>query len=269
MYNLAPKGAPWFEHLTDSVRGLGEAAREWQLAHQGATLAHAHVDTTRTVFHEGKVTGQPESTDRGWLSKPFTRTPHSTAMFELQRHYLNAVHFTKNGYEHAAMLYASGAAWAVRTVRAGEMPARVVLAAADTDKRELVPGSFNADLDALKEARLSTVPKLIAAHKRLDDCLYARGVAEDIASQDYIADHEAGEMHDCYTAAEGSADAAYAYGLLVEQALSFVLLGPRAAHRKQLAAQEQAAADPEDALDGHGDGAVLGVDEPSGDEVAR
>lgn len=240
MYNLAPENAPWFEHLEDSVRALGEAAREWKLAHQGATLAHAHVDTSRTLFHEGKVTGQPGHTDRGWLSKPFTRSPHSTAVFDLQRHYLNAVHFTQNGYEHAAMLYASGAAWAIRTVHAGETPARVVLSVEDTDKRDLAPGSLNAGLDALKEARLSTVPKLEAAYKRLDDCLYARDVAEDIGSQEYVSDHEASEMHDCLTAAEDIADAAYAYGLLAEGALSFVLLGLRAAHRKQLAEQRAA-----------------------------
>lgn len=245
MYNLAPENAPWFEHLTDSVRGLGEAAREWQLAHQAASLAHAHMNIGRTVLHEGKITGQPEHSDRGWLSKPFTRTPHSTAVSALQRHYLDALHYAQNEYEHTALLFASGAAWAIRTVHASKQPERVVFTAEDValGKRALVPGSFDARLDAFKEARYSKTRQLETAYKRLGDCLWARQAAEDIGGQEYVADHEASQMHEYWGIAEGLADAAYAYGLLAEQALSFVLLGPRGERRKQLAAERAAQAE--------------------------
>lgn len=260
MYNLAPANAPWFEHLTDSVRALGEAAREWQLAATAATLAHAHADVQRHPWHQGKVTGQPSPEVRGWAGKPAERSPHMNAVFDLQRLYLNVKHDTARGYEHAALLFASGAAWAVRRVRAGHHPERVVFATDDTDRRSLVPGTFNADLDALKEARLSTAGKLQKAHTRLQECLWARDVGEDIGSQDYVSDHEASDMHECWTLAEGIADAAYAYTLLVEQALGFVLLGPKEAHRKQLAAEKQAAAADED---GDGPGPD---DQPDGEE---
>ncbi|MEU3346380.1 hypothetical protein ABZ723_15620 [Streptomyces sp. NPDC006700] len=241
MYNLAPKTAPWFEHLTDSVRALGEAAREWKLASTAASLAYAHADIDRHPWHAGKVTGQTIPEDGGWAAElAATRSPHMNAVFALQRHYLNAKHATANGYEDAALLFASGAAWAIRQVRAGEQPGRVVFAMDRTDQRNLVAGSLDAEADAFKEARYSEAAKLRAAYDRAMDCFHARFDAEGIDGQDYIADHEASEMHELWVISEGLADASYSYGLLAERALQFVLLGPKDAHRKQLAEQRAA-----------------------------
>lgn len=239
-YNLAPENAPWFEHLSDSVRALGEAAREWRLAATAATLARDHADVQRHPWHQGKVTGQPSPEARGFAGEPAERSPHMNAAFELQRLYGDVQRDTAGGYERAALLFASGAAWAVRRVRAGHHPGRVVFATDDTDRRSLIPGPFDADLDALKEARLSTAGKLWSAHDRLQECEWARHAGEDIASQDYVSDHEASDMHECWALAEGLAEAAYSYGLLVEQALGFVLLGAREAHRQQLGVQRAA-----------------------------
>ncbi|MGI5443799.1 hypothetical protein ACQEV4_42605 [Streptomyces shenzhenensis] len=239
MYNLAPTRAPWFEHLTDSVRALGEAAHEWQLAARHAHLAHAQADVQRRILHEGKATGQPGPHVTGWKSAPLERSPHSHAVFDLQRLYLDLEHRTRREYARAALVFASGAAWAVQQVRAGAQPSRVVLELDDDDRR-LLPGSFDANLTALQADRYSKARTVGAAYERLTACLDAGDAAEAIATQDYIADHEASEMHEHMSVAEGAADAAYAYGLLVEEALSFVLLKPRAERRKQLAEQHAA-----------------------------
>ncbi|MBZ6259727.1 hypothetical protein KVH22_29870 [Streptomyces olivaceus] len=245
MYNLAPKNAPWFEHLTDSVRSLGEAAHEWQLAHTGAKLAYTHAE--RGDLHAGKVTGQPGQEARGWIARPASRSPHASASFALRRAAMNHMHHLGAEYRHTAMLFATGAAWAVRAVHAGEQHDRVVFAVDDTDRRDLIPGSTHLPFAEALEGRYSGVGKLRTAHDRLTDCLLAGEQAEDIADQAYVADHEASQMFDLAVVAEGLADAAYAYGLLAERALQFVLLGPKQTHRvllaEQRAAQEQAAVD--------------------------
>ncbi|MGW4733861.1 hypothetical protein ACWEQC_32645 [Streptomyces shenzhenensis] len=239
MYNLAPAGAPWFEHLADSVRALGEAAREWQLAASHASLAHAQADVQRRILHEGKATGQPSPEAAGWKKTPAQRRPHSEAVFGLQRLYLDLELETRRWYEWAALVFASGAAWAVREVNTGAQPSRVVLELDDEDRR-LLPGSFDAHLAFFQAERYSKARKLEAAYTRLTGCLGAGDAADAIAEQDYIADHEASEMHDLATVAEGAADAAYAYGLVVEEALGFVLLKPRAEHRRRRAEQRAA-----------------------------
>lgn len=238
MSNLAPANAPWFEHLTDSVDALGNAAREWRLAHQGAELAHDQADPLRRVLHDGKVTGQPGPEAVGWNAKPFTRSPHSKAVFALQRLYLAAMHQACAEYEHAALLYASGAAWAIRAVRAGEQPARVVFGVddeGDNGRRELVAGDIDAGLDAFKTDRYSKARKVEAAYDRLLECLAAGRYAEEIGDQEYVSERDDAEAAECWAIAEGTADAAYAYGHLLREGLGFVLLTPREEHRKQLA----------------------------------
>lgn len=241
-YDLAPKNAPWFEHLTDSVRALGYAAREWQLAAQAATVDHARADHPGLDHHEGRVTGVPSADTVGWQAKDHHPRPHSVAQRGLEKHYRDAMYATRHAYEDAARLYASGAAWAVREVQEGRQPQRVEFAMAPGTDTLLVltPGSERVGTDALTAARYSDAGKVEAAYKRLDACLYAAQLAEGIGSQDYVADHEASAMHDAWTVAEGSADAAYAYGLVLERALQFVLLGPKEEHRKQLAEQRAA-----------------------------
>lgn len=250
-YNLAPVNAPWFEHLTDSVDALGNAAREWKLAHQAAELAHAQTDPMRRILHDGKVTGQPGPEVTGWNAKPFTRTPHVAAVFELQRLYMHTMHHARAEYGHAALLYACGAAWAIRAVRAGEQPARVVFGVddeGDNGQRELVPDDLRLDagLDAFEADRYSKADKLKAACARLTECLGAAEAAEAIGDQEYVSERDDADAAEYWAIAEGGPDAAYAYGNLLREALGFVLLGPREEHRRQLAearaAQEQAEA---------------------------
>lgn len=238
MYDLAPENAPWFEHLTDGVRALGHAALDWQLAAQAAAVDHARADHPGLSYHGGRVTGLPVADAVGWEARPRTRRPHSAAQRELGAYYRQAMYTTRQGYENAARMYASGAAWAVRQVQDGGQPTLVEFATREADLGilELVPGSEQVGTDALTEARYSEAAMVIAAYEDLDRRLYAAQLAEDIGSQDYVADHEASEMHRAWTSAEGIADAAYAYGLVLERALQFVLLGPKDARRKQLAA---------------------------------
>ncbi|MFK0155399.1 hypothetical protein ACIQVK_25400 [Streptomyces sp. NPDC090493] len=246
MYDLAAEGAPWFEHLADSVRALGYAAREWQLAAQGAAVDHARADNPGLDYHDGRVVGLAATDARGWRGRPHRPRPHYAAQTRLAKHYRDAMYATRHGYEDAARLYASGAAWAVRQVQEGSQPRHVEFATEPGTETllKLVPGSERVGTEALAEARYSEAAKVTAAYEELDRCLYAAQLAEDIGSQDYVADHEASQMHDAWTVAEGIADAAYAYGLVLEQALQFVLLGPKQTHREQLAeqraAQEQA-----------------------------
>ncbi|AVV46432.1 hypothetical protein PYK79_45095 [Streptomyces sp. ID05-04B] len=243
-YNLAPDNAPWFEHLTDSVDALGNAAREWGLAHRTAELAYEQSDPMRRILHDGKVTGQPGPEAVGWNAKPFTRSPHSKAVYALHSLYTEAMYRARAEYEHAALLYASGAAWAVCRVRAGEQPARVVFGVddeGDNGQRDLVPGDFGVDVDAFEADRYSNARKLQAVYDRLLECLAAGRYAEDIGDQERVTEQEDAEAAECWAIAEGTADAAYAYGNLLRQALGFVLLGPRQEHRKQLAAAAEAA----------------------------
>ncbi|MEU3256147.1 hypothetical protein [Streptomyces sp. NPDC006997] len=256
MYNLAPAHAPWFEHLTDSVRALGEAAREWQLAAQAATVDHARADHHGLTDHEGRVTGLPPADAVGWQARPHHPRPHSVARRQLEKHYRDAMYAARHGYEDAARLYASGAAWAVRQVQDGHQPHQVEFATAQANGSTLlalVPGSERIDLKALTAARYAEAASVTAAFERLDRCLYAAQYAEDIDDQDYIADHEATQMHDALTVAAGIPDAAYDYGLALEGVLQFVLLGPKETHRRQRAeqraAQERAEIDPVDDSD--------------------
>ncbi|MDQ0829509.1 hypothetical protein QF032_001353 [Streptomyces achromogenes] len=242
-YNLAPGTAPWFEHLTDSVDALRNAAREWKLAAGAAELACEQSDPMRRVLHDGKVTGQPSPEAVGWNAKPFTRSPHYKAVYALERLHTEAKYRLRAEYQHAALLYASGAAWAVCRVRAGEQPALVVLGVddeGDNGQRDLVPGDFGANIRTLETDGYSHADKLQAAYERLLECLAAGRHAEDIGNQDYVSERDDAEAAECWAVAEGTADAAYAYGALLRQALGFVLLGPREEYRRQLAARRAA-----------------------------
>lgn len=241
MYDLAPAHAPWFEHLADSVRALGHAALEWQHAARAAAVEHGRI--VNTTYHDGPVTGMPAPDAPTWQLQPLTRRPHMLAVFELQTHYLNNKHTTEAGYRNAALVYASGAAWAVRQVQEGHQPARVVLPMDCSAKRHMVPGpTYGTGLALLEDARYAGTRRLSAAFSRLSDCLHAGQVAEELGERDDLTDHESAELHDLLDVAEGTADAAYAYGLLVETALQFVLLAPKEAHRKAQAEARTAAA---------------------------
>jgi len=242
-YNLAPANAPWFEHLTDSVRALGEAAREWQLADRAAVVAEGHLRLQSRVLHEGKATHQPGPDTVPLYRRTRTHVPHTEAFFELRRIYWDHRCLTRTRYRQAAMLYASGAAWAVARVQAGEQPPRVAFDLDHYERPEPVPHPYQVEgLDGYVHAA-----KVERAHERLVSMDVAFEHAEEIAGRaDHdVSERDAGEMFDAADHARGLQDAAYTYGHLVEQALGYVLLGPKDAHRKelaeQLAAQEKAA----------------------------
>ncbi|MFD9445483.1 hypothetical protein ACFWBR_42440 [Streptomyces sp. NPDC060006] len=238
-YNMAPPHGPWFEHLIDSVRALGEAAREWQLADQTARLLEAGVQMERRTLFEGKILVHSPAA-RGWDAKPRDREPHARAVMDLQKIYMEHQFVTRRHYEHAALLFASGAARAITQVQAGEQPERVLFPL-DKDRHPVVGGYKIGDLGNYVHAK-----KIAAAYEQLARMDMAAEAAEDLAGRDYVADHEASEMFEASQYALGLPDAAYAYGLLGEGALRFVLLGPIAAHREELAkrraAEQQAAA---------------------------
>jgi hypothetical protein len=232
MYNLAPANAPWFEHLVDSVRALGEAAREWQLADQRARLLEAGVELERRNLHEGKITVRG-SAGRGWDSNPRGREPHAHAVMDLQKIYMEHRFLTRRCYEHAAMLYASGAARAIAQVQAGEQPERVLFTL-DADRTPMVGGYEISGLGNYVNAQ-----KIAAAYAQVLRMDQAAEYAEEIAGRDdhEVSERDANDMFEAGAYAQGLPDAAYAYGRLGEGALAFVLLGPKDAHRKQLAEQ--------------------------------
>ncbi|MEW2570465.1 hypothetical protein [Streptomyces sp. NPDC047070] len=239
-HNMAPANAPWFEHLVDSVRALGEAAREWQLADQQARLLEAGVQFERRSLHEGRILVHGPAT-RGYDSKPRTREWHAHAVMDLQKIYMEHRFLTRRRYEHAAMLFASGAARAIAQVRAGEQPVRVLFTL-DADRMPVVGGYKVGDL-----GNYSGQKALAAAYERVASMDYAAEVAEEIAGREdhEVSERDAGEMFEAGAFAEGLPDAAYEYGRLAEGALRFVLLGARQEHGKELAARraaEQAAA---------------------------
>ncbi|MFG3426176.1 hypothetical protein [Streptomyces californicus] len=222
----------WTESLFDSVYALHETAREYQLAHQLAQTQAATVDFARRVTHEGQITlaGLPN----GW-GRDSTRTPHGQALSGLHRLYSNLESETQSRYEEAALLYASGAAWAVRAVLRGEEPPRVVFQV--DDHRDPCPHALEIPgLDTYAEG-----PALDAAYAALVRCTQAAEYGEHLGDQDYVSDHEAGEMHRACAVADGTANAAFAYGLIAQRAVSYVLIGPRRARETELALARAAA----------------------------
>ncbi|WP_067171125.1 hypothetical protein [Microtetraspora niveoalba] len=214
---------PWYIQLTDGVYALGEAARHYRAAYWIARGLASRTATEHVHIHEGKVTGQPGPDARGWDAKPTSRAPHAKAVLEVERIHREHTDKLHGLYETAALLYASGAASAIRLVQAGETPARPVLPL--NNDRRLEWGGL--EIKGLAEARYAGAEKLAAAYTTLSRLLDLRGYSEELASQDYLADHEVGEMDDASAEAEGIADAAYAYGRLAEQAVHFVLIEPR------------------------------------------
>lgn len=236
MYNLAPDNAPWFEHLTDSVRALGEAAREWQLADQAARLLEAGTDMERRILHEGKILVHGPAS-RGWDAKPRKSGPHEHAVSDLGRVYMEHRFLTRRRYEHAAMLYASGAARAIAQVQAGEQPERVLFTL-DADRTPVVGGYKIGELGNYVNAK-----KIAAAYEQVLRMDQAAEYAEEIAGREdhEVSERDAGDMFEAGAYAQGLPDAAYAYGRLAEGALAYVLLGPKQEHRQQLAEQRAAA----------------------------
>lgn len=216
---------PWFEDLTDSVRALGEAAREYQLALAAVRTLRAGVEIDRRVLHDGKVAAQPRPDAAGWAKVPVTRAPHEHAVFTLVDHYREQFFKVQGLYENAALCFATGCAWAISHVQQGHNPNGVGLDLAE-DNRTLAPCTGTA-LEIKGLERYAYGKQVTEAYERLLICLNAAGYAEDLDSRGYLADHEAGWMHDALDVAAGLADAAYEYGMHAERALGFTLLEPR------------------------------------------
>jgi hypothetical protein len=242
-YNLAPENAPWFEHLTDSIRALGEAAREWQIADRAASLNEAHMDTQRSVLHEGRTTHQP-----GPDTVPLHRRtrskhhPHVSAFYQLQRLYREHRSRTRREYRDASLLFASGAAWAISQVQAGEEPRQAVFTLDHCHRPAPIPHDYAVTgLD-----RYAAAAKVAAVYEQLRSMHLAEDICEEIAGRpDHeVSERDASDMWEAGDYASGLPDAAYAYGRLLESALEYTLLGPKNTHRKQLA-EQQAAEDTE------------------------
>lgn len=214
---------PWYEQLTDGVTALREQAYEYKTAQRTAYGLRDSVDVDRRRIEEGRVHVLPIDTAGGWASRPREFTPHTDALFALSRLYSDMITTTSRSFEDASMLYASGACWAISQVQKGSAPDRVTFERDPQDSRQATPRS----LEIVELGRYSETAKLTAAYERLADCLHSGVVGEDMAGRDYLADHEASDLHDAWAHAEGTGAAAYAYGLLAERALRFVLLPVR------------------------------------------
>ncbi|WP_330339365.1 hypothetical protein [Streptomyces sp. NBC_00557] len=200
----------WDISLIDSVYALGAAARECQRAYQAAVLACGHVDLDRIKLLDGKV-------DRRYPGRTIDQEPHLAALSRIGTIQLETKHRLERLYTDAAMAYAHGANWAVRQVQVGEQPARVLFEV-DVDG-----GCDFGGMPALQLDRYAGAAALEDARRAYERCLAAGTEAESIGRQQYVADHEASAMHAALDIAAGLPDAAYAYGVQAESALTFTL----------------------------------------------
>lgn len=212
---------PWYEDLTDSVTALREAAYEYKAAHRASLTLRDSVTMERRRLEEGRVAGQPAPNAQGWAPVRRSREPHAKAVFDLASTYGDLTAKLTEQFEHAALLYASGAAWAIRQVQQGNNPNGVLFQASDTGR--LVPGAL--EINGLD--RYAEQARVTAAYEEVAGRLDAGRYGEQLAEEHYLADHQASEMHDAWAHARGTGPAAYAYGRLAEGALRFVLLGAR------------------------------------------
>ncbi|MGA4978075.1 hypothetical protein [Streptomyces cinereoruber] len=210
---------PWFETLTDSAFALGAAARETRTAHQAAQAATAQYDLDRVRLLDGEIA----------IPGRFSPIrPHDQAIVRIRtvlRDYETGLECL---YMRHALSYAYGTAWAILRVLDGQEPSRVELGLTAeghlTIPAELAP--LPPAIEGLDRWRDNA--KFEKARQRWWECNSAGEYASSLDKQDYLADHEAYEMHQAYAEARGTADAAYAYGVLAESALRYALLGARA-----------------------------------------
>jgi len=208
---MTKRTQPWTASLQDSVYALGAAARECQAAYRAAVIAKGHVDLDRIRLLDGKVLRR----DTGYTGE---QEPHLAALSRIGDVQLNNQHALERLYEEAARAYAHGANWAVQQVLSGAQPAHVELKAGP-DGRYV----FAAFMPVLQLDRYAKANALEAARRTYERCLVAGFEAEGIADQDYISDHDAGQMHESLDVAEGLPDAAYAYGVQAESAVHFAI----------------------------------------------
>ncbi|MFW3459664.1 hypothetical protein ACN24K_01555 [Streptomyces microflavus] len=216
----------WTDSLVDSVYALYETAREYRMAYRAAEVAAAAVDFDRRVTHEGQITLAARPDVQGRVS---TLTPHGQALIVLHRLYNTLETETQGRYEEAALLYASGTAWAIRAVLRGDTPSAAVFQT--TDHGDLAPPALEIPgLDTWVDG-----PALDAAYSAVVRCTEAAEYSEQMADWGPISEHEAGTIVRAETVAAGLADACYAYGLLAQRALNHALIEPRRALERETA----------------------------------
>ncbi|MFE5853578.1 hypothetical protein ACFQ61_10240 [Streptomyces sp. NPDC056500] len=225
-------GRPWFEQLVDSVEALREAAGEWQRAYRAAVLVEGTVDLDRRRLVEGQSDCVRSDRPEGAWDHTRTRRPHEQSIYSLAEVYMDLRHRLAGEYAHAALLFASGVAWAMREVQTGAQPERVAFSA--DDEGDALP---HRRLEITGIDRLNTAARIASAYQGVLARQVAAEVAEGLVDPPYISDHEAAQFHDALDDAAGLPDAAYAYGLLAEGALRFVLLEPRDAYARERAAK--------------------------------
>ncbi|MEV5688603.1 hypothetical protein AB0L68_36405 [Streptomyces sp. NPDC052164] len=226
------KTAHWTESLVDSVYGLYEAANEYRTAHRAAQLQAATVDRIRRMTYEGRIALEGRPTVSG---RTFTRAPHGQALSVLSRLYGTVEAETQGRYEEAALLYASGAAWAVRAVLEGKEPPAVAFWTDDHGD----PAPHSLEIPGLQT--WADGPGLDAAYDALVRCTRAAEYTEELGDREPLNDHESAEIHRANTEAAGIADAAFAYGLLGQRAVSYALIGARRTRESELAQAHAAA----------------------------
>ncbi|MER8262700.1 hypothetical protein ABT007_00730 [Streptomyces griseus] len=216
----------WTESLFDSVYALHETAREYQIADRAAQAAVDSVDFDRRRSHEGRIALEGRTNVYGGA---YTRAPHDHALMVLSQTYRAAANEMRTRYEQAALLFASGAAWAVRSVHEGQQTP--VVAFLTDEDHDAVPRALHVpNLD-----RYSERPALEAAYRAVSLCTQAAEYGEELGNRDDISEHEAGELHRAWGITNGTAEAAFSYGLLAQRALNFVLLEPRRAREREIA----------------------------------
>lgn len=209
-----PNPQPWRISLEDSIRALRSAADEYRAALRLAQTGMWAVDVDRIQFVGGRV-----AASGGALGRRGTHHPHDRAIVKIGEKYRTLIADLEAAYEQAALLYAYGAAWATSEVIDGRTPELVELAREDS---ELVPGVRPPSLEEHLDG-WSGLAEFKAAHDALVTCENAQAYGEELAGRSYLADHEAGWMHDAWDTARGLADAASAYGLMAERALRFAI----------------------------------------------
>ncbi|MFE5944247.1 hypothetical protein [Streptomyces sp. NPDC056480] len=218
---MTRKTLPWFDSLTDSIFALGAAARETRTAYQAAQAASAHYNLDRIRLLDGEVT----LTGRYSASRP-----HDQAVVRIADALRNCEHRMENLYNQAALSYAYGTAWAILRVLDGQEPPRVELGLS-AEGHLTVPGELAPVPPAIEGLdRWCDNAKFEKARQRWWECDSAGEYASALDDEDYLADHEANEMHQAHAEARGIPDAAYAYATLAESALRYSLLGTRARH---------------------------------------
>lgn len=214
----SPRRQAWYAPLTSSVRALGAAAEEYQLAVRTIELAAAQVDPERRAPHPGSAgtirIGLQGETVRGYM-------PHEDALFGLATHYEQQLATLRAHHQTAGMLYAAGCAWALNSSLGGSRPQHVIFTS--TPEGRCVPGP----LEITGLSRWPRLGELEHARHDLAAVLEHQQLIDRINDQTPYTEALAEQQHQAQTIVDARLGAAaYRYGQLAEAGLHFVLAGP-------------------------------------------